>query len=129
MLTNWLVWFLSEVWREVSVDLSETLMIVDGHVGKVFCRTGAVDMVIYEAKRPYIISAKDMRANIEAIVSTAPQVKPMFVDEGAFQVAMQWCFEVSPNCSECLLSDLCLAGRGSENHQRWTAYKKFQSTQ
>jgi hypothetical protein len=34
MLTNWLAWLFSEVWQETEVDLQETLMIVDGHVGK-----------------------------------------------------------------------------------------------
>ena len=124
MLTNWLAWLFGEIWKEVQVDPQETLMIVDGHVGKVFCRTGAVETVLYEAKRPYVILAKDMRANIEEIVGTVPNAQPMFVDEGAFQVAMQWCFEVSPDCPDCPVRDLCLAGRDSREHQRWTAYKK-----
>jgi len=125
MLANWIAWLFGEVWQEMRVDLQETLMIVDGHVGKVFCRTGTVETVIYEAKRPYVILAKEMRASIEETVRTVSGVQPMFVDEGAFQVAMQWCFEVSPNCLECPLKDLCLAGQGSKGHQRWTAYKKF----
>ncbi len=61
MLTNWLVWLFGHVWRELRVDLSATLMIVDGHVGKVFCRTGALDTVRYEQRRPCIILAKEMR--------------------------------------------------------------------
>jgi len=125
MLTNWLAWLFSEVWQEMQVDLQETLMIVDGHVGKVFCRTGAVETVLYEAKRPYVILAKEMRANIEDMVRAVSGVQPMFVDEGAFQVAMQWCFEIEPNCPECPIKGLCLAGRGSRKHQRWTAYKKL----
>ncbi|MFZ8853032.1 hypothetical protein [Fervidibacter sp.] len=125
MLTNWLAWLFSEVWQETEVDLQETLMIVDGHVGKVFCRTGAVETVVYESERPFVILAKEMRADIEKMVRNVSGVQPMFVDEGAFQIAMQWCFETSPNCPECPIKDLCLAGQGSEEHQRWTAYKKL----
>jgi adenine-specific DNA glycosylase len=51
----------------------------------------------------------------------------MFVDEGSFQVAMDWCFERSPNCSQCPLNTLCLAGQGSGEHFRWTAYQKFEA--
>lgn len=94
MLTNWLAWLFSDVWRKVKVDLSKTLMIVDGHVGKVFCRTGALETVSYEGSRPFIIVARDMRNNVEALLKTALQAVPMFVDEGAFQVAMNWCFEI-----------------------------------
>lgn len=43
-------------------------MVVDGHVGKVFCRTGAVKTVVYESKSPFIIMAKDMRSSIEVLV-------------------------------------------------------------
>ncbi|MCX7968429.1 MAG: hypothetical protein N3B10_08065 [Armatimonadetes bacterium] len=127
MLTNWLAWMFSEVWNKIKVNLTETLMIVDGHVGKVFCRTGVMEEVSYESGRPFIILAKEMRSNIEILVKSIPQVAPMFVDEGAFQVAMNWCFEAKPNCQECPLQDICLAGRGSSDHLRWSAYQKFGS--
>ena len=35
------------------------VMIVDGHVGKVFCRTGLLEEVLYE-KRPYNIQASNL---------------------------------------------------------------------
>lgn len=109
MLTNWIVWLCSCVWNDLAVDLSETLMIVDGHVGEVFCRTGAVETVVYEGSHPCIILAKDMRGDIELLVRSTPRAVPMFVDEGAFQVAMNWCFDQNPNCSQCPLNALCLA--------------------
>jgi endonuclease III len=127
MLTNWFVWLFSEVWNELTMDLSETMMIVDGQVGKIFCRTGTLETVYYEKKRPYIILAKDMRKDIESIVKTTPRVAPMLVDEGAFQVAKNWCSDIQPNCHDCQLSSLCLAGQGSKKHLRWTAYKKFET--
>jgi len=36
------------------------VMIVDGHVGKVFCRTGLLEEVLYEKRRPYIIQASNL---------------------------------------------------------------------
>jgi hypothetical protein len=127
MLTNWFVWLFSGVWNELTMDLSETMMIVDGQVGKIFCRTGILETVSYEKKRPYIILAKDMRKDIESIVKTTPRVAPMLVDEGAFQVAKNWCSDIQPNCHNCPLFSLCLAGQGSKKHLRWTAYKKFET--
>ncbi len=125
MLTNWLVWLLGFVWGELTVDPSETLMIVDGHVGKVFCRTGALETVSYEGKRPFIILAKDMRGNIESLVTATPGAVPMWVDEGAFQVAMAYCTDLGPNCSSCPIQTLCLAGQGSTAHLQWTAYQQY----
>ena len=37
---NWIIFLFSEIWKEKFVKMKDTLMIVDGHVGKVFCRTG-----------------------------------------------------------------------------------------
>ncbi len=125
MLTNWLVWLWGFVWGELAVDLSETLMIVDGHVGKVFCRTGALEIVSYEGKRPFIILAKDMRGNIESLVTATPGAVPMWVDEGAFQVAMEYCTDLSPSCLSCPIQTLCLAGQGSTAHLQWTAYQQY----
>jgi len=123
MLTNWLVWLFTEVWREVEVNLMETVMVVDGHVGKVFCRTGALEEIAYEAKRPFIIVAKDIRNPIEQLVKATPKAIPAFVDEAAFHVARSWCYDTDPKCNECPLHSLCLAGRGSSEHLRWTAYR------
>ncbi|MGB9606994.1 MAG: hypothetical protein ACPL7E_00500 [bacterium] len=33
------------------IKLQETMMIVDGHVGKVFCRTGLLNEVFFESKQ------------------------------------------------------------------------------
>ena len=40
MFVDWVVFFFSEIWDIGVCRLEDTLMIVDGHVGKVFCRTG-----------------------------------------------------------------------------------------
>lgn len=124
MLTNWLIWLFGAIWRKVDVNLEDTLMVVDGHVDKVFCRAGAVKTVVYEPQRPFIIVAKDIRSGIETLVKGAPQAIPMFVDEGAFTIAMNWCFETQPNCAECPIRTACLAGRGSDEHLRWSAYRQ-----
>jgi hypothetical protein len=80
--------------------------------------------VHYEAERPFIIKAKDMRGDIEARVASVPGIFPMFVDEGAFRVALRWCFDRNPDCLHCPLQKLCLAGQGSDEHRRWTAYQQ-----
>ncbi len=129
MLTNWLVWLFGAIWRQVTVNWEETLMIVDGHVGKVFCRMGAVKTVTYESQRPFIILAKEMRGDIEALTKRVPQSVPMFIDEGAFYIAMNWCFETQPKCAECPIRALCLAGQGSVEHLRWSAYQKSGAVQ
>lgn len=124
MLTNWIVWLFKEVWHEpVKTSLEDTLMVVDGHVGKVFCRTGALEKVVYERRRQFIIMAKELRKPIEKLVKTVSQAIPMFVDEGAFHVAMSWCHDTKPRCNSCPLRPFYLAGQGSEAHIRWTAYQ------
>jgi len=128
MLTNWLAWLFEHVWQELRVDLSATLMIVDGHVGKVFCRTGALDTVRYEQRRPYIILAKEMRGDIELLVMATPGAVPMWVDEGAFQVAMGYCTDLNPNCPSCPIKTLRLAGPGRQDRTKylqWTAYQRY----
>ncbi|MEM3147194.1 MAG: hypothetical protein QXY94_06555, partial [Archaeoglobaceae archaeon] len=125
MLTNWLAWLFCEVWQKVEINLTETLMIVDGHVGKVFCRTGALEVVPYERNRPFIILAKEIRSEVDKVVKSVPSTIPMFVDEWAFQIATNWCFESGPNCRECPLCNTCLVGQGSLEHLRWSAYQKF----
>lgn len=126
MLVNWLVWLFAEVWRDLPLDLSQTLMVVDGHVGKVFCRTGLLDVVSYK-EGSSIINAKEMRNAIEALVRTMEGVEPFFVDEGAFHIAMNWCQDIAPCCSNCPLQSMCLAGQGSTSHLRWTAYREWQT--
>ncbi|MGQ9706592.1 MAG: hypothetical protein ACUVWP_06270 [bacterium] len=61
MLVNWIVFLFKEVWNLEVGDIKDTLMIVDGHVGKVFCRSGLLSQVMYEKGRPFIIQASKMR--------------------------------------------------------------------
>ena len=56
-------------------------MIVDGHVGKVFCRTGMLEEVLYEKRRPYIIQASKMRPWIEEIVQDLKKSRFMLTPE------------------------------------------------
>jgi len=69
MYVNWVVFLLSEIWKSKIVKLTDTLMIVDGHVGKVFCRGGLLGQVLYENRCPYIIQASKMRPQIEDVDS------------------------------------------------------------
>jgi len=50
MLVNWYLYLMEEVWKMSISSLKHTLMIVDGHVGKVFCRSGLLEEVKYEKK-------------------------------------------------------------------------------
>lgn len=127
MLVNWLVWLFAKVWQDLPLDLSQTLMVVDGHVGKVFCRTGLLDTVVLYKKGSSIIHATKMRDAIEALVRTMESIEPFFVDEGAFHVAMNWCQDIAPRCPDCPLQSMCLAGQGSTLHLQWTAYQKWQT--
>ncbi len=58
-------------------------MIVDGHVGKVFSRTGLLDTVEH-VKDTTQIHAQKMREQIEELVASVPDVAPFYVDDGAF---------------------------------------------
>ncbi len=95
-------------------------MIVDGHVGKVFSRTGLLPEVLYESGRPYIIQASKMRPQIEKIVSKARRV-PFYVDNGAFYLFEDgFCKELDPECANCPIKNLC------KKYVKWTAYQKWQ---
>ncbi|MHA1261947.1 MAG: hypothetical protein ACTSSA_07565, partial [Candidatus Freyarchaeota archaeon] len=61
MFVNWVVFLFNKIWKAKVAKMEDTLMIVDGHVGKVFCRTGLLGEVLYEKRRPYIIQASRMR--------------------------------------------------------------------
>jgi len=117
MFVNWVIFLLKEVWRSYEFELARTLMIVDGHVGKVFCRTGLLNQVFYEQKRPYIIQASKMRAQIEEIVAEAGKI-PFYVDNGAFYLFEDgFCTDLNPNCNQCPIRNMCL------KYRRWTAYQ------
>lgn len=82
-------------------------MIVDGHVGKVFCRSGLLGEVLYEKSRPYIIQASKMRAWIEGIVSKSERV-PFYVDNGAFYLFEDgFCTDLNPDCQGCPINKMC----------------------
>jgi hypothetical protein len=119
MYVNWVVFLFSEVWGFGVRDMSDTMMIVDGHVGKVFCRSGLLNSVLYEGQRPHIISASQMRSDIEAVVSASERV-PFYVDNGAFYLFEDgYCTDLEPRCNSCPISEICM------KYKKWTAYKKW----
>ncbi len=119
MLVNWIVFLLNEIWKLKTIKMEETLMIVDGHVGKVFCRTGLLEEVLYEGSRPYIIQASKMRPWIEEIVSKSGRI-PFYVDNGAFYLFEDgYCTELEPNCNNCPVRDIC------KKYVKWTAYQMW----
>ena len=99
---------------DLGIDVSEGawnrssfLMPVDGHVGKIFSRTGMVSQVIHERRRGKsprwnIISASKMRPLIQEIVSSYGR-DPIMVDHGAFQVGFNCC----PDNLEGICCDSC----------------------
>lgn len=117
MFVNWVVFLFNEIWKQRVAKMEETLMIVDGHVGKVFCRTGLLEEVLYEKRRPYIIQASKMRPWIEEIVSKSGRI-PFYVDNGAFYLFEDgYCTELDPNCRGCPVNKIC------KKHIKWTAYQ------
>lgn len=118
MFVNWAVFLFNEVWMQSVAKMEETLMIVDGHVGKVFCRTGLLEEVLYEKKRPYIIQASKMRPRIEEVVLKFGKI-PFYVDNGAFYLFEKtYCSDLKPNCVECPITGIC------KKYEKWTAYKR-----
>jgi endonuclease III len=119
MFVNWTVFLFNEIWKLKIVKMEETLMIVDGHVGKVFCRSGLLEKVLYEKGRPYIIQASKMRHEVEEIVSRTGKI-PFYVDNGAFYLFGDgFCTELSPNCRDCPIGGLC------KKYKKWTAYQMW----
>ncbi|MEM0203047.1 MAG: hypothetical protein QXO16_05185 [Archaeoglobaceae archaeon] len=97
--------------------MENTLMIVDGHVAKVFCRSGLLEEVFYEKNRPYIIQASKMRRDIERLVSKFNRI-PFHVDNGAFYLFEdRFCTDLDPNCDFCPINGLC------KKYRKWTAYQ------
>ena len=118
MFVNWVMFLFNEIWKQEVSKMEDTLMIVDGHVGKVFCRSGLLEEVLYEKNRPYIIQASKMRPWIEEIVSNSRKV-PFYVDNGAFYLFEDgFCMDLSPNCQGCPINKLC------KKYVKWTAYQK-----
>lgn len=116
MFVNWAIFIFSEVWRVGKGSLRDSLMIVDGHVAKVFCRAGLLGDVLYEKTRPYIIQASDMRPAIEDIVRASGKV-PFYVDNGAFYLIEDgFCSDLEPRCNDCPAGSMCM------KRKKWTAY-------
>lgn len=119
MYVNWLVFLFSEIWKLKTAELIDSLMIVDGHVGKVFCRSGLLGEVLYEKARPYIIQASKMRPWVEKIVSESGRI-PFYVDNGAFYLFEDnFCADLNPNCLKCPINKIC------KKYTKWTAYQKW----
>lgn len=120
MFVNWVVFLIEEVWKLEIAKMEETLMIVDGHVGKVFCRSGLLEEVLYEKGRPYIIQASKMRPSIEEIVSGSGRI-PFYVDNGAFYLFEDgFCTDLNPTCLSCTINGIC------KKYKKWTAYQKWE---
>lgn len=119
MFVNWVVFLFNEIWKIKIAMMEKTLMIVDGHVAKVFCRSGLLEQVLYENKRPYIIQASKMRPWIEEIVLRFGKI-PFYVDNGAFYLFEDgFCTDLKPNCNICPINELCM------KYKKWTAYQRW----
>ncbi len=120
MFVNWVIFLFNEIWKHEISKMKDTLMIVDGHVGKVFCRSGLFEQVLYEKGRPYIIQANRMRAWAEEIVSQTGRI-PFYVDNGAFYLFEDgFCTDLKPKCRECPINKLC------KKYKKWTAYQMWE---
>jgi len=119
--------------------VADFLMLVNGHVGKVFSRAGMVDEVIVEtvregSERKDIIKASEMREQIEQIVKSYG-LDRVRVDHGAFVIGINCCADNfkeakcescdKPQCNVkekikcegyCILKDFC------KKNKRWHAY-------
>ncbi len=119
MFVNWVVFLFNEIWREEIAKMKETLMIVDGHVGKIFCRSGLLESVEYEGRRPYIVLASKMRPLIEDVVSQSGRI-PFYVDNGTFYLFEEgFCTDLDPRCQECGINKIC------KKYKKWTAYQMW----
>jgi len=88
-------------------DKSLFEMPVDGHVGKIFSRTGLVSEVIHEGKkgsgsRWNVIVASNMRASIQEVTNKYSG-DCIMVDHGAFQIGINCC----PDSLEGMACDAC----------------------
>jgi hypothetical protein len=119
MFLNWVAFLFNEIWKQKITKMEETLMIVNGHVGKVFCRTGLLEEVVYEKRRPYIIQAWRMRPWIEEIVLNFGRIA-FYVDNGAFYLFEDgYCTDLNPRCEECPINRIC------KKYIKWTAYQMY----
>ncbi len=120
MFVNWVVFLFNEIWNQKVSKMEDTLMIVDGHVGKVFCRSGLLGEVLYEKARPYIIQASKMRPWIENTVFNSGRI-PFYVDNGAFYLFEDgFCTDTNPKCEKCPINKTC------KKYKQWTAYQMYE---
>lgn len=115
-------------------------MPVDGHVGKIFSRTGMISQIIHERKqgkgeRWNIIVASNMRPGIQEVVNQFSS-DPIMVDHGAFQIGFHCCPDnlVGISCDECekihycqIASKIhckgyCILKRDCKRNLTWRAY-------
>lgn len=89
-------------WNKSSFEMP-----VDGHVGKIFSRTGMISEVIHERKqgkgeRWNVIVASHMRSVIQEVVNQF-SYDCIMVDHGAFQIGFHCCPDklVGISCDQC----------------------------
>jgi endonuclease III len=83
-------------------------MPVDGHVAKVFTRTGFLINVNTENENTKIIEAEKERERIEKDVKALkPDADTFAIDYGAFLIGIKYCNDANPKCYECPLNKIC----------------------
>jgi endonuclease III len=91
-----------------NVRKSSIPMPVDGHVAKVFVRTGFLATVNIESKSTMIIEAEKERERIEKeVLALKPDADTFAIDYGTFLVGIKYCNDANPRCYECLLNKIC----------------------
>jgi len=84
-------------------------MVVNGHVCKVFSRSGFLNSVSVENFESMIIEPEYMRDQIDNQVKSVYQVGDHFmIDYGAFHIGINFCGEASPSCDNCPIQNICL---------------------
>ena len=122
-------------WRKADFEMP-----VDGHVGKIFSRTGMVKEIIHEAKKDKtarwnIISASEMRSSIQAVANEHSE-DCIMVDHGAFRLGINCCpdnlqgiaCDSCPRTATCMIKDeidcpgRCLLSDSCKKNLTWRAY-------
>lgn len=121
-------------------DKSLFEMPVDGHVGKVFSRTGLVPGVIHEGKKDSgsrwnVIMASNMRASIQEVTNKYSD-DCIVVDHGAFQIGINCCLDnlegmACDSCPRAFICQIkpkidcqgyCMLGDFCKRNLTWRAY-------
>jgi endonuclease III len=91
-----------------NIQKSSIPMPVDGHVAKVFTRTGFLTTVNTENENTKIIEAEKERERIEKEVKALkPDADTFAIDYGAFLIGIKHCNDANPKCYECPLNKIC----------------------